>query len=167
MHEVAGLLDAGLRLLAPVGGGPPGRDEVALQVDGDDVVPLLLRHVHQHPVAQDAGVVHEDVEIAERLDGRIDQPLTALPIGDAVAVGDGFPAHRLDLLGHRFGGRLVVATAVGGTPEVVHDHLRAFSGEQQRMLAANATSRAGDDGDPAFERSHAVLPYVPSEFGGG
>ena len=38
--------------------------EVALQVDADDGVPVLLGHVEAHGVAEDAGVVHEDVEAA-------------------------------------------------------------------------------------------------------
>ena len=52
---------------------------MALEVDGDDGVPLLLGHVDQHPVAQDAGVVDQHVEVAERLDGGVDHALAALP----------------------------------------------------------------------------------------
>ncbi len=51
----------------------------------------------EHPVAQDAGVVDDDVEVAEGLDRRVDQPLGALPRRDVVAVGDRLAAHRLDL----------------------------------------------------------------------
>ena len=61
---------AGLGLLAPVGGGVAARGERALEVDGDDGVPLLLGHVGEHAVAQDAGVVDDDVEVAERVDRR-------------------------------------------------------------------------------------------------
>ncbi len=68
----------------------PGGDEVALQVDVDDRVPLLLGHVDQHPVPQDAGVVDQHVEVAEGLDGGVDQALAALPVADVVGVG-----HRL------------------------------------------------------------------------
>ena len=56
---------AGLRLLAPVRGGVLRRREVPFEVDGDDGVPLRLGHVHEHPVAEDPGVVDEDVEAAE------------------------------------------------------------------------------------------------------
>ena len=55
----------GLGLLAPVVGGVARRHEVALQVDVDDRVPVLFAQVHQHAVAQDAGVVHQHVEGAE------------------------------------------------------------------------------------------------------
>ena len=55
------------------------------------------------------------------------------------------------------GRRDVGAGAVVGAAEVVDDDLRAFAGEQQRVLAADAAARAGDDCDPAVKRSHAVL----------
>ena len=46
------------------------------------------------PVAQDPGVVDEDVEIAERVDGGVDERLAAVPVGDVVVVGDGLAAQR-------------------------------------------------------------------------
>src|SRR3546814_5459527 len=52
---------------------PAQRGERALQVHVDDRVPLVLAHVHQHPVAQDAGVVDEHVDAAEGLDGGLDR----------------------------------------------------------------------------------------------
>ena len=60
-----------LDLLAPVGGGVAGRGEGALEVHLDDRVPLLLGHVDEHAVAQDAGVVDEHVEVAEGVDGLV------------------------------------------------------------------------------------------------
>jgi len=38
-------------------------------VDGDDGVPLFFAHVEDHAVAEDAGVVDEDVEAAEGVEG--------------------------------------------------------------------------------------------------
>ena len=50
-----------------------GRAERALQVYRDHRVPLGLGHVGQHPVTQDPGVVHHDVQVAEDIDGLLDQ----------------------------------------------------------------------------------------------
>jgi hypothetical protein len=50
------------------GGGVP------LEVDADDGVPLGLADVEDQPVAQDAGVVDEDVELAVGVDRGVDQP---------------------------------------------------------------------------------------------
>ena len=60
---------AGLRLVAPVGGGVAGDGEVALEVHAHHRVPLVLGRVGEHPVAHEAGVVHHRVEAAERVDG--------------------------------------------------------------------------------------------------
>jgi hypothetical protein len=79
---------ARLRAVAPVRGRVARGREVSLQVDGDHRVPLRLLHVHEHPVAQDSGVVHEDVETAERVDRVLHQPPRAGEVGDVLAVGD-------------------------------------------------------------------------------
>ena len=75
----------GLVLVAPVGGNVAGRAEVAAQVDADHVVPLALGHVDDEAVAQDAGVVDEDVDAAEGLDRRVDQRAGSFPVGDVAA----------------------------------------------------------------------------------
>ena len=53
--------------------------------------------------------------------------------------------------------RPVVARAVDGPAEVVHDHLGALGGEQQCVLTAQAAPRTRDDRHPPFERTHVVL----------
>src|SRR5580704_15406916 len=57
----------GLGLVAPVGGGMARRREGAFQVHLDDGVPLVLAHIDQHAVAQDAGIQHQGIELAEVL----------------------------------------------------------------------------------------------------
>ena len=158
VHEVARLRDAGLVLLPPVGRRPAGRGEVALEVDVDDGVPLLLGHVDDDSIAQDAGVVDEDVEVAEGLDGRVHEALRALPRRDAVAVRDGLPAHGDDLVRHLLGRGAVAAGAVGGAAEVVHDDLRSLPGEQQRVLAADAAPGPRDDRYPSVQCTHRARP---------
>ena len=64
------------------------RREGALQVHLDHRVPLGLGHVDEHPVAQDAGVVDQHVELAEARDRLPDQALGAGEVADVVAVGD-------------------------------------------------------------------------------
>ena len=70
---------AGLGALPPVRGGVPARREGALQVDLDDGVPLRLAHVGEHAVAEDPGVVDEDVETAEGVHGGLDEALRRRP----------------------------------------------------------------------------------------
>jgi len=129
---------------------------VALEVNRDDRVPLCLRHVHEHAVAQDAGVVDQDVEVAERLHGHVDHALGALPVGDVVVVRDRLAAHGLDLVHDLLCRRGVVARAVVGAAEVVHHDLCALRGEEQRVLAADAAPCAGDDRDASLQFSHGL-----------
>src|SRR5205823_7794777 len=84
--------------LAHVRAGVAHAVEGALQVHGDDRVPLLLAHVEDHAVAQDAGAGDERVEAAPPLEGRADEARGAVPGGDRVGVRDGLAAGAADLL---------------------------------------------------------------------
>ena len=121
---------------------------------GDDRVPLVLFHVHEHPVAQDAGVVDEDVEPAERVDRVLDEAAGAGEVGDVLAVGDGLAARGLDLGDDLLRRRQVGALAGERAAEVVDDDLRAGRGERERVRAADAAPGAGDDRDLAREVRH-------------
>ena len=76
----------------------------------------------EHAVAHQAGVVHDHVEPAERVDGGVDEPSGAVPVGHVVAVDDRLAAHRLDVgddLGRRPRGRVARTVELGA--EVVDD----------------------------------------------
>jgi hypothetical protein len=64
-------------------------------VDLEDQVPVLVLHVLEADVAQDAGVVDQDVDAPKGLDGRLDDLVAVL---DAVVVGNGLAACGLDLV---------------------------------------------------------------------
>ena len=65
-----------------------------------DEVPVLVGHVLEADVAQDAGVVDEHVDTAVRLDGSLDDLVAIL---DAVVVGSRLAARGLDLLDDKVG----------------------------------------------------------------
>ena len=85
--------------------------EMSFEVDGDHAVPFLLRHVDEHPVAEDPGVVDEDVEAPERVDCGLDELAGLREVGDVRAVRDRFTAGGLDLRDDLLRGREVVALA--------------------------------------------------------
>ena len=128
-------------LLAPVGGREAGGDEVALHVHVDDEVPLLLGHRHEHAVAQDPGVVDQDVEATEGAHRGLDQGAATLPVGDVVVGRDGLAPAGADLRGR----------LLGHLPEVVDDDLGALVGEEERMLPPQPATCTGDDRDPTLE----------------
>ena len=95
-------------------------------------------------VAQDAGIVDQDVDAAPLGDHAIDHRLHRVGIGDRTLHGARLTAGGHDLGGHR----------VGARAEVVHHHACAAPCEQQGVLAAKTAARAGDDGDAASQVDH-------------
>ena len=71
---------------------------MSLEVHGDDGVEFLFAGVGEHPVADDARVVDQDVEPAEGVDGGLDQAFGLRPVGDVGAAGDGFATGGGDLV---------------------------------------------------------------------
>ena len=69
-------------LLAHADRGSTGAGERAAQVHVDDGVEVVVGHLPQHPVAQDAGVGDQDVEPPERVDRRGDQQVGGLGVAD-------------------------------------------------------------------------------------
>jgi hypothetical protein len=107
----------------------------AFQMHLDNDVELLLRHLVQHPVAKDPGVVHEHVESAEGIESRLDQRLGSSDRSDRLGVGGALAPQLLDLLddGRR---RFFI--------DVVHEDARTLAGEGQRNRSADTSPRAGD-----------------------
>src|SRR5580700_9571295 len=146
--------------------------EVTLEVHADDVVPVGLVHVERHLVPEDAGVVHEDVERAERVDGLFHHVLAALPRADVVTVDYGVATVLPDEVDHLLGRvDIGAALAVQARTDVVDDDLCALLCEDERLFAADAAPCAGDDCNLAVEQSHgdassaALCLYLPSWCG--
>ena len=138
---------AGLLAIAPIGGGKVRGSERSLEVHLDHRVPFFFAHVGHHPVAQDTRVVDDAVQVAEGVDGCLDQAFGSRPCGDVVAIGDRLAAHRLDFVDHLLRRRDVATGAVDTRAEVVHDDVRAVAGKAQGMLTADSATRSGDNND--------------------
>ena len=123
----------------------------------DDPVPLFLGHVEDHAVAEDARVVHYDVDAAEVIEGGLHDVLAARHGGHRVVARRGLAALPLDLLDHVVGGPARVARPVGAAAVVVHHHLGPVLRQEQRDLAPDAARRAGDHRDLALEHHGTPL----------
>ena len=110
---------------------------MALEVDADDGVPLLLGHREAHGVAQDPRVVHQDVEVAEASTAWPTTPRRPAT-SDVVVVGVASPPRRSRPPPP--GGRLVARLLLACHADVVDDDLRAFGRQQQRLGAADTAS---------------------------
>src|SRR5262249_38046569 len=142
-------------LPAPVRRGVAHRGEVTLEVHGDDGVELLLAGVGHHPVAHDAGVVHQDVESTEAVDGGLHEGGRCVPVRDVGSVGAGFATGRGDFVAHALCGAAAASgRAVQTHPDVVDDDAGAFGREGQRVRASDTAARSGDDDDTAVDHAH-------------
>ncbi len=127
--------------------------EVALEVDVDDRVPLLLGHLPDDAVPGDAGVADQNVEAAERLEHPRHH---GLGVGVARHVGldrQTLATQLLDL-GHDRLGLVVVAS-------VVDRHVGALARQLERDRPADAEAAAGDDGALSFESQLHLRPPHP------
>ncbi len=132
--------------------------ESALQVHVDHGIPVGLLHVEDHAVAEDAGVVDEDVEPAELVDGLFDHPSGLVEVGDIGPVDDRFAAGRADLVDDAPGRSHIATRSVDITPEIVDDDLGAPGSQQQSVLAPDTPPRSGDDCHSTFDQSTHVRP---------
>src|SRR5262249_30573847 len=139
------------RALAPVRRSVAGRRKVALEVHGDNGIPLVLGHVHEHPVAEDPGVVDEDVEPAELVDRLPDEPFRSGEIRHGLprrarfsprvaAVRGRSPPWGGAPLGALLRGAGVGASAGASRAGVVAHALGSGGREGGRVRAADATS---------------------------
>ena len=124
--------DAAVALLDHVGPCGPGGVERPDDVDGEVLLEVVHVGVGEAGPSDDAGVVDQDVEAPELLDGRIDERLRARGGGHVAVVGDGRPAGGDDLRRRRVDATCGVRSDALHRPAQVVDHdAGAPVGEQQ------------------------------------
>jgi hypothetical protein len=141
-----------LGLCAPVAAAWRKGAKCPFEVDAEDGVPLVFTGVGQHAIPDEAGVVDQNVQPAEGVDGGLDQVFRSLPVGHIITIDDGFAAALI------FSTTARAALALPGTvqrdADVVDHHQGTFGSEGTRVRLADAASRSGDDHHPAVEQSH-------------
>ena len=126
------------------GGGGPEDRERALQVGGDDRVPLVLGHVEQHPLAEDPGRADDAVDLAELSTAVSTMRWPPGHLGDRVGDGDGGAAGVGDLLDDGVGDLAGGLGPVGGHAVVVDHDAGALGGTGDGDGPADAPARPGD-----------------------
>ena len=100
--------------------------ERAVQMHLDDVGPVRPAHAVEDLVAQDAGVVDQDVDAAEGIERGLDDLVGVLRLGDRERRGDRLAARLLDLVDHLLRRAGVAAGAVERGADVVDHDLGAL-----------------------------------------
>ena len=140
--------DAAVFLLPQVGPGGHGHPLRPQHVDQIDQVPVLLAHLGEGLVAQDAGVVDDDVDTAEGIQRGLHD---GGPIGHRIVVRDGLAASGLDLVDDDVGRAVAGTVARAAAAQVVDHDLGAARREEQRVGATQSVASARDDDDSVVE----------------
>ena len=122
--------------------GDPGQQERLGHVETKRGLEAAFAGAEDGARQPPAGVVDEDVQMAELADGTRDQGLELLGHGDVGGHAQGPSPARLDLPGRLF----EVRRGPRG-----HDDIGPCFGERDRRALADALARAGDQGHPAVE----------------
>lgn len=140
-------------------------------MDLKDEVPVLILDVLEADIAQDAGVVDEDVDTAKSLDGSVDDLVAVL---DGVVVGDGLATVLLDLVDNNVGSlcdgtvsvashvlpliTCKIATNLGGgafalerATQVVDDDAGSSGTKEGSICLTQAATSSSHDDDLAVE----------------
>nr|WP_245740828.1 hypothetical protein [Nonomuraea maritima] len=125
------------------------REESALEISVDQVVPHFFAEFGQRADGGGAGVVESRVQAAETADDLVDDVVRGGDVGRVRLDEHRLAAGSGDLLDHLHPGL--------GPPSGQRD-LGAFLREQQRGSPADPGRAAGDERDLAFEQSHAPYP---------
>jgi len=104
--------------------------EDAVQVDGEDLAPRGVVHLHERLVRVDPGIVHENVEAAELTEDFLRHPERVRIVTDVGLRDERPPAHRLDRIGD-------VARGLFAR-HVIHHDVRALLGEGERDGATDS-----------------------------
>ncbi len=129
-------------------------EEDTFEVDVEDTVVIFFGHFPKRRVGFDTGVVDEDIEPAEMLDG----------CGDELPYVSRVRKIRLDheaTTARCFDGAQRFLRSTGGTV-VVDDYIRALLGETFGDCAADALAAAGDESDFACESHMCLLFFIGS-----
>ena len=135
--------------------------KVPFQVHCNDVVPLLLAHIEDHPVPQDSVAGDDGVQLAVGVNGGLDYGLAALHGGHRLLAGHGLAAGLANLCRHLLGDGLVGAAAVQVYPGVNDHHPGSLGGHLLGHALADATAGAGYDCNFVLKKvGHLCAPVM-------
>ena len=145
MHISAGIL------LAEWAGHRAAHVERAVEMHIDHVRPVRPAHLVEDDVAQNAGVVDQDVDAAEGVERGLDDQVGVLRLGDGERRCDCFAAGLLDGRDRSCAGLSSVPAPCRLAPMSQTTTRAPFGREHLGDGAADAAPGAGDDGDLAFD----------------
>src|SRR3546814_5184072 len=98
---------------------------IAIEVEPDQMVPVDRAHLGKDAIAQNAGIVHHRVELAEGAQGIFDDAGGSGGVRNICGVDDRLTARGADFRDDLLGGPGVAAFAVLRAAQIIHDDGRS------------------------------------------
>src|ERR1700678_1981458 len=152
MHIAAGLL------LAEGRRAGAAHDEAAVEVNVDNVGPVGPAHAMKNAIAQDAGIVDQNVDAAEGIERRLHDLVAIGRLADRQRRGDRFAAGLFYFLDYRLRRPRVSAGTFKACADVANHNAGTLLRHQYRDGAADAAPGSGHDSDFAFHNARHQLP---------
>jgi hypothetical protein len=152
VHEGAGIL------LAELHRASPAHVEGTVEMHRQHVRPVRPAHAMEDAVAQNAGIIDQDVDPAEGRQRRLDDLVGVLGLRDGERRCDRLAAAGLDFLDHVMRRAGIRAGAFKARADVADDDTGAFLRQQPGNAAPDAPARTGDDCDLAGDHTRSHLP---------
>ena len=141
MHERAAFL------FAEIVGGRAAGIEGTIKMDLHHRVEILIGHLVEVTVAQNAGVVYHRVDATEFLDPGFDHRARGIGIGDRAAIGNGIAPSGPDLFDDFLRRSFCLTGAFQGCAQIIDHHGGAFGGCHQGDITPDPTAGPGDQND--------------------
>jgi hypothetical protein len=109
-------------------------------VHRDHVIPILLTHAIDDVIPEDAGVVDDDVKVAEVLNGRVHEAPSPLETRHVVGACDGLTPDSCYFVDNELSRGRIISCSIRRNPNVVDDDLRTMRCKLERMLATQASA---------------------------
>jgi hypothetical protein len=130
---------------------------MTLEMNRYDGIPVSLFHIEDRFVAQDPGVIDENVQAAKAVDGRPKQRLSTLHGGDGIVVANRLPASFFDLR-NNFIRNSPGATPVDFTTQVIYHDIRALRRQMERNFPSDPPARTRYDRSLSVQNTHIPRP---------
>ena len=110
----------------------------------NNIVPFLFRHIENHPVPQNPGASHHNIQPPEIIHRRLHNPFPSLHRSHRLQTRHRFAPRPPDFLRHQRRHRMILAAAIHIHPRIHHHHLGPLRRQLQRNPPPNPPSRPGN-----------------------
>jgi len=144
--------------------GVTGGAEVTTQMYSQHRIPFLGCAGHKHPVAYEAGIVDDGMQIAEGIECSLHYALAGIPVGNILCVGNRFATGGANFIDYFLRRALAFAgLAVRTDTEIVDYYLCALGRKGERIRFAQAIAGAGHDDYSTIANTHHASPSLVAD----